>query len=222
MLKQRMHKHSIVRLHYCGGDLRACPNSEAQLGLLAIIDREALEHKTSETAASSTSYRVEDHEALQACAIVGELTDAVEDKINNFLANSVVAACKIVGRILLASDQLLRVEKLAVCAGAYLIDNSRLQINHDTTRHMFASTCLTEECVKCIVASTNGLVTRHLAIRLNAVLKAEQLPTCITNLNTTLSEMEAKHFTHCWKWGVEIYLYVSAADWSRDVTELLA
>jgi hypothetical protein len=87
---------------------------------------------------------------------------------------------------------------------------------------MFASTCLAEECIEGVVTSANGLVTRHLAIRLNAMLKAEELPTCITNLNTALSEMEAKHFTHCWKWGVEIYLYVSAADWSRDVTELLA
>merc|ERR1719201_2160716 len=206
MLKQRMHKHSIVRLHYCGGDLRACPNSEAQLGLLAIIDRETLEHETSETAARSTSDRIEDHETLQARTIVGELSDAVEDKIHNLFANGIVATCKIVGRILLASDQLLWVEELAVCAGAHLIDNSRLQINHDATRHMFASTCLAEECVKRIVASTNGLVTRHLAIRLNAMLKAEQLPACITNLNTTLSEMEAKHFTHCWKRRVESLL----------------
>merc|ERR1719407_351389 len=135
--------------------------------------------------------------------ITGELTDAVEDKIHNLFANSIVATCKVVGRILLASDQLLWVEELAVCAGAYLIDNSGLQINHDATRHMFASTCLAEERIECIVTSANGLVTRHLTIWLNAMLKAEQLPTCITNLNTTLSEMEAKHFTHCWKWGVE-------------------
>merc|ERR1719407_247404 len=74
--------------------------------------------------------------------ITGELTDAVEDKIHNLFANSIVATCKVVGRILLASDQLLWVEELAVCAGAYLIDNSGLQINHNATRRMLASTCL--------------------------------------------------------------------------------
>jgi hypothetical protein len=86
---------------------------------------------------------------------------------------------------------------------------------------MLASTCLTEDCLKCIVTSTNSLVTRHLAIGLNAMLEAEQLPTCIANLNATLSEMEAKYFTHCWKRESKVG-FVSAADWSRDVTELLA
>jgi len=61
---------------------------------------------------------------------------------------------------------------------------------------MLAGTGLGEEGIEGIVASANGLVTGHLTIRLDAVLEAEKLPACITNLNTTLAEVKAENLTH--------------------------
>ena len=64
---------------------------------------------------------MEDEETLKASALVSKLSDAVKNKINNLLSNGVMATGIVVGSILLASDQLLRVEKLTIGTSAYLI-----------------------------------------------------------------------------------------------------
>ena len=43
---------------------------------------------------------------------------------------------------------------------------------------------------------TDGLVARHLAIRLDSVLQAEQLPAGVTDLDTSLSYVNANGFSH--------------------------
>jgi hypothetical protein len=200
MFKQRVDaEDGVVWLDHGSSNLRACPDCETQLGLLAVVDREALQHEASETTASATANGIEDHEALQACAIVSKLTDAVENQIHNFLADGVVSTIEVVGGILLASDQLLRVEQLTVCAGAHLIDHGGLQVDHDAAWHMLASTSLGEEGVEGVIATTNGFIGGHLSIRLDAVLEAEKLPASIANLHTTLSEVKAEDLTHSCK-----------------------
>jgi hypothetical protein len=62
---------------------------------------------------------------------------------------------------------------------------------------MFSGACLTEERIECIVAASNCLVRRHLAVRLDAMLKTEKLPACIADLDSALSEVKAKDLTHC-------------------------
>jgi len=64
---------------------------------------------------------------------------------------------------------------------------------------VLASTGLREEGIERIVTTTNGLVTGHLTIRLDAMLKAEELPAGISNLDTTLAEVQAENFTHGYK-----------------------
>ena len=64
---------------------------------------------------------MEDQEALETGALVGELADAVEHEVDDLLADRVVSARVVVGSVLLAGDQLLRVEELAVRARAYFI-----------------------------------------------------------------------------------------------------
>merc|ERR1711976_212037 len=102
--------------------------------------------------------------------------DPVQDQVNNLLTNGVVTTSIVVGSILLTSDQLLWVEQLTVGASAHLINYSGFQIHKDSSGHMFASTSLTEEGVEGIITPSNGLVTGHLAIRLDTVLQAVQLP----------------------------------------------
>ena len=64
---------------------------------------------------------MEEKEALQTGALVSQLADAVKHQIDDLLADGVVATGVVVGCILLASDELLGVEQLAVCASAHLI-----------------------------------------------------------------------------------------------------
>ena len=66
MLQQGVHaKHSVVRLHARRRDLRARPDRERDLRLLAVVHREALEEQAPETRTSAAAASIEDHEALE-------------------------------------------------------------------------------------------------------------------------------------------------------------
>ena len=60
---------------------------------------------------------------------------------------------------------------------------------------MLSSASLAEEGVEGVVATSDGLVTGHLAIRLDSVLKAVQLPAGVTDLGSGLSDVYGDTFT---------------------------
>merc|ERR1711976_406661 len=180
----------VVGLNHSSGHLGCGVDRELQLGLLAIVNRQPLHEQGGETRAGATTKAVEDEEALQTSALISQLADPVQDKIHNLLANGVVTTGIVVGSILLASDQLLRVEQLAVGASADLINHSGLKIHKDCTGHMLAGTSLAEEGVEGIVSTSDGLVRGHLAIRLDAVLQTVELPASITDLDASLANMD--------------------------------
>lgn len=64
---------------------------------------------------------MEDEESLKSSTLICQLADAIKHQVNNFLANGIVTTSVVVGGIFLASDQLFRVEKLAVSSGTYFI-----------------------------------------------------------------------------------------------------
>ena len=177
----------VVGLHHGRGDLRGRGHGEGKLGLAAVVDGQTLKEQRAEAGSASTTGRVEDHEALKSGAVVSELADAVKDKVNNFLAHGVVATSVVVGGVLLAGDELLGVVQLTVGAGADLVTHSGLQIDEHATGHMLASTSLREEGVEGVISAADGLVGRHLAVRLDAVLEAVKLPASITGLDTGLA-----------------------------------
>ena len=80
-------------------------------------------------------------------------------------------------------------EELSVGSGSDLINDSWLEIEEDGSWDVLASTSLGEEGVESVVATTDGLVGWHLTVRLDAVLKAEELPACVTDLDTGLSNV---------------------------------
>ena len=96
-------------------------DGELQFGLFAIVDGEALHEEGGEARAGAAAEAVEDEEALEAGAHVGQLPHPVQHQVDDLLADGVVAAGVVVGRVLLARDQLLRVEQLPVGAGANLV-----------------------------------------------------------------------------------------------------
>merc|ERR1719421_1736301 len=73
VLEQRVRReHRVVRLDDRGRDLRRRVDGEAELRLLAVVDRQALEEQRAEARAGATAEGVEDEEALEARALVRE------------------------------------------------------------------------------------------------------------------------------------------------------
>ena len=169
----------IVRFHDGGSDLRSRGDGEGKFGFTAIIDRQTFQEKGTKTRASSTTSGVENHEALETGAVIGEFADTIQHQIDDFFANGVVTTGIVVGSIFLTGNELLRVVKLAVSTGTDFITHTRFQINKYGTRYVFARTSFREKRVEGIITTTNGFVGRHLTIRLDAVLQAVKLPACL-------------------------------------------
>ena len=55
---------------------------------------------------------------------------------------------------------------------------------------MLSCTSFTEKSIERVISTSDGLVTRHLAIRLDSVLQTIQLPARIANLAASLSNMD--------------------------------
>jgi len=182
-------EHGVVWLNNGGRDLRGWEDGETELGFLTIIDGESLEEERSESGSGTSTDGVEDEETLETSALIGELSDSVEAEIDDLLTDGVVSSGEVVGGIFFSGDELLGVEKLSVGSGSDLIDNGWLEIKEDGSWDVLASTSLGEEGVEGIVTTTNGLVGWHLTVRLNAVLKAEELPACVTDLDTGLTNV---------------------------------
>ena len=180
----------VVGLNDGGGDLGGRVDGETKLGLLAVIDGKSLEEEGTKTGAGTATNSVEDHEALKTSALIGKLSDSVEAEINNLLTDGVVTTGEVVGGIFLSGDELLGMEQLSVGAGSDFIDDGRLEIEEDSAGDVLASTSLGEEGVESIIATTDSLIGGHLTVRLDTVLEAEELPACVTDLDTGLTNVD--------------------------------
>jgi len=197
VLKERVgRQHVVIRLDDGSSDLRSRGDSEGKLGLAAIVDGKALQKKRTETRTSSTTSSMENHEALETSAVISQLADAVKYKVDDFFADGVVTTGIVVGSILLARDKLLRVIELTVGTSADFVTDTRLKIDEDSSGNVLAGTSLREEGVKGVITATNGLVGRHLAIRLDTVLEAVKFPAGVTGLDTGLANVDGKAFSH--------------------------
>merc|ERR1712196_213619 len=92
VLEERVRReHRVVGLDDGVGDLRRRRDAERELGLAAVVDREALEEERAEARARAAARGVEGEEALEARAVVRELADAVKHEVDDLLADRVVA-----------------------------------------------------------------------------------------------------------------------------------
>jgi len=139
---------------------------------------------------------MENQESLQASALVRKLADAVKHQIDDFLADSVVATSVVVGGIFLSGDELLGVEQGAVRTSADFINDSWLQVDKDSTGNVFARASFREESVERVITTTNRFVRGHLTIGLYTMFKAVEFPASVTNLNTSLTNMDGDTLTH--------------------------
>jgi hypothetical protein len=158
----------VVRLNNGGSSLGSRVDAELELALLAVVDGQALHKESTETRAGTTTERVEDEEALETNAVVGNTADLVKDALDELLANGVVTTGVVVGGILLASDHELGVEKVAVGTGADLIDDVGLEIAVDGTGDVLALTC------RCIMVRKPSPATFHAGYGVNGVPVSEK------------------------------------------------
>jgi len=186
----------VVRLNDGRGDLRCRVNGKLKLGLLSVIYGQPFHEEGSETRAGASTEGVEDEEALESSTLISQLADAIQNQIDDLFADGVVTTSVVVRRILLTSDELFRVEELTVSSGADLIDDGWLQIDKDGPRNVLARPSFTEEGVEGVISTSDGFVRGHLAIGLDTMLQAVQLPTGVSDLDTGLSNMDGDTFTH--------------------------
>lgn len=139
----------VVWLDDGGGGLRSGIDAELQLALLPIVNGEALHQQRTETRTGTASEGVEDEEALQTAAVVGDTSDLVQDLVDQLLADGVVSPSVVVGRILLSGDQVFRVEQAAVGAGPDLVDDVRFEVAVDGAWDIFSLACRYSIRVSC-------------------------------------------------------------------------
>jgi hypothetical protein len=180
----------VVWLNNGGGDLWGWVNGESELGFLTVIDGKSLEEKGSETGTGSSTNGVEDEETLETSTLIGKLSDSIEAEIDDFFTDGVMSSGEVVGSIFFTGDKLLWMEQLSVGSGSNFIDNGWFEIEEYGSWDVLTSTGLGEEGVESIITTTDGFIGWHLTVWLDSVLKAEEFPACVTDLDTALTNMD--------------------------------
>ena len=180
----------VVWLNNSGGDLWGWVDGETKLGFLTVVNGESLEEEGTESGSGTTTDGVEDEETLESGTLVSKLSDSVEAEIDDLLSDGVMSSGEVVGGIFLSGDKLLWMEELSVGSGSNLIDNGWLEIEEDGSWNVLTSTSLGEEGVESIITTSDGFVGWHLSVWLDSVLKAEELPAGVTNLDTGLTDVD--------------------------------
>merc|ERR1719205_215874 len=192
-------QRGVVGLNHGGGDLGSWVDAELKLGLLAVVDGEALHQERCEPRPSSTTERVEDEESLETSTVVGQLPHPVEHKVDDLLANSVMATSVVVGGVLLARHHLLWVEELSVGASPDLVDDGGLQVEEDGPWNVLSGSSLTKKGGEGVILGLASFNSRELTIRLDSVLHAVELPAGIAHLDSSLADVDGDAFPHLGK-----------------------
>merc|ERR1711997_337287 len=179
---------SIVRLNHSSGNLGSWIDGKLQLRFLSVVNRKTLHEERRESRSSSSTKGMEEKESLETSTLVGELPDSVQDEINNLLSDGVVSPGVVVGGVLLSVDQLFGMVELTIGSNSGLVNDSRFQVNEDSSWNMLATSSLGEEGLEGVVSES--LVRGHTTIGLDSMLKAVELPTGVSNLNSSLADMD--------------------------------
>jgi len=180
-------ENGVVGLNDGSGDVRRWVNAEVEFALLAVVRRKAFQEERAETGASTSTNRVEDHKSLKASALIGELSNAVESNVNEFLAYGVVSSGVVVGGVFLSRDKLFWVEELLVLSGSDFVNDGRLQVYVNATRNVFSTAGFRKKGVGSVI---DRLLSSELSFWSNTVFESEQLPAGVTHLRTSLSNVD--------------------------------
>ena len=107
-----------------------------------------------------------------------------------------MSSSEVICSIFFSGDELLRVEELSISSSSDFINDSWFEIEEDGSWYVFSSSSLGEECVECIITTTDSFIRWHLSVRLNTVFKTEEFPAGITNLDTSLTNVNGDNLPH--------------------------
>lgn len=161
---------------------------ELELGLLAVVGREAFENEGTEPGAGSTTEGVEDEEALKTTAVVCKAADLIHHNVNHLLTHSVVTTgvcsklvqltswhpkqSRTVARsILFASNESLGVEETPVGARPDLVDDIGFEIDVKRARDVLSRRGLREESAEAVIVG-RGRALNETTVRLLRYLDA--------------------------------------------------
>ena len=97
---------------------------------------------------------------------------------------------EVISCILFPRDELLWMEELSIGSSPHFIDYCRFQVQENASGYVFACTSFREEGVERIVSTPNSFVRGHLAVRLDAVLETEEFPASVSDLDTSLPDVD--------------------------------
>ncbi|WAR06921.1 hypothetical protein MAR_016879 [Mya arenaria] len=163
-------QNGVVWFNDGGGNLRSRVDGELKLGFLSVVNGQTLHEQGGEARTGTTTEGVEDEESLETSALVSQLSDPVENKVDDLLTDGVMTTGVVISGVLLAGNQLLGVEQLAIKFQP--TNNGGFQVDEDGTWNVLAGAGLAEEGIKRVVTTTDGLVGGHLTVGLDAVLQA--------------------------------------------------
>ena len=136
---------------------------------------------------------MEEKESLESSTLISQLTDTVQDKVYNLLTNGVVTSGVVVGGVLLAIDQLLRMVKLTVGSDTGFVDDGGFEVNKDSSWDVLSTSSFREEGLEGVISKS--LVRWHTSIRLDTVLQTVELPASISNLDSSLANVNRDTLT---------------------------
>lgn len=99
--------------------------------------------------------------------LTSDAANAVNNIVDHFLSNRVVATGVVVGSIFLTADQHLRVEELTVVTSSDFIDRRRIKIDEQRSRNVLAAARLSKKSLE------RALVADILSIGVGATIGAE-------------------------------------------------
>jgi len=184
-------QYGVVWFYNGSGYLWGWVYGELNLGLAAVVNGQALQKKGTETGSRTSTKTVVYDETLKTSAVIGQLTDAIQAKVNNFFTYGVVTTGIVIGGIFLTRDQLFWVEKTAVGTGTDLIDSGGFQVKEYASWYEFTGSSFGEKSSVTVVIAVVGITVIKtglwlLAIRLDTVFQTEKFPASITDLYTGL------------------------------------
>ena len=116
-------QNRVVRLDNRARQLGSGVDGELELRFFAVVSGEPLHEQSTKAGTSATTERVEDKETLETRTVICKTADFVAGLVDELLPNGVVATSVVVGGILLAGEEGLRVEEGAVLARLHLVDD---------------------------------------------------------------------------------------------------
>jgi hypothetical protein len=121
-----------------------------------------------QTRTATTTNGLEIQKVSETFTFIGELSESGQAQVNDFSSDGVATSDEIASCVLLAGDQLFRVQQLSVGTGSDLVNDGWLKIQEHKSKEVLAGTRLREEGVESIIA--DSLIRSHLPVRLDTVL----------------------------------------------------